>query len=199
MLNKDEIIKAKILEGANKLFQRYGLNKTTMEDIAKDAGKGKSTLYYYFKSKEEIFQAIISREKDDFFLLLQSEISKSPTAWEKFKTFYLRRFEMMKKMANLYTVLVSETREAMFATGGDCHWRKKYDEKEIVILKSILEYGMISGEFRILTDSELDRLAFVLTSAQRSIEFDLIMYDKLDEMHDYLNLLMQLVMNGLKK
>jgi AcrR family transcriptional regulator len=199
MLNKDEIIKAKILEGANKLFQRYGLNKTTMEDIAKDAGKGKSTLYYYFKSKEEIFQAIITREKDDFFLTLQGEIAKSPTAWEKFKTFYLKRFEMMKKMANLYTVLVSETREAMFDAGGDCHWRKKYDEKEIVILKNILEYGMVSGEFRILTDTELNQLAFVLTSAQRGIEFDLIMYDKLDEMHDYLQLLMQLIMNGLKK
>ena len=58
MLNKDEIIKAKILEGADKLFQKYGLGKTTMEDIAKDAGKGKSTLYYYFKSKEEIKKGI---------------------------------------------------------------------------------------------------------------------------------------------
>ncbi|MCF2447440.1 TetR/AcrR family transcriptional regulator [Dyadobacter sp. CY345] len=199
MSNKDEIIKAKILEGADKLFQRYGLNKTTMEDIAKDAGKGKSTLYYYFKSKEEIFDAIIGREKDEFFQMLKGEISKAPTALEKFKTFYVKRFEMMKKMANLYTVLVSETRDAMFSVGGDCTWRKKYDEKEMIILKSILEYGMISGEFRILSENELEKLAFVLASAQRGIEFDLLMYDKLEEMHDYLSLLMELIMNGIKK
>jgi AcrR family transcriptional regulator len=199
MLNKDEIIKAKILEGADKLFQKYGLGKTTMEDIAKDAGKGKSTLYYYFKSKEEIFDAIIGREKDQFFQMLKGEIAKAPTAVEKFKTFYVKRFEMMRKMANLYTVLVTETRESLFSTGEDCHWRKKYDEKEIIILKSILEYGMISGEFRILSEDELDKLAFVMVSAQRGIEFDLLMYDKLNEMHSYLSLLLLLVMNGIKK
>lgn len=47
---KDELLKEKILTGADMLFQKYGLTKTTMEDIAREAGKGKSTLYYYFKS-----------------------------------------------------------------------------------------------------------------------------------------------------
>ena len=50
-LQKDEIIIKEVIEAAKVLFQRYGLKKTTMEDIAKFVGKGKSTLYYYFPSK----------------------------------------------------------------------------------------------------------------------------------------------------
>ena len=62
-MHKDDIIRADILRAAEALFQKWGLKKTTMEDIAKEAGKGKSTLYYYFKSKAEILLA----HKSDFF------------------------------------------------------------------------------------------------------------------------------------
>ena len=43
-MDKEEIIVSEIIESAKKLFQQYGLRKTTMEDIAKSTGKGKSTL-----------------------------------------------------------------------------------------------------------------------------------------------------------
>ena len=54
-MTKEEIIVQEVLNGAKQLMQQYGLKKTTMEDIAKSVGKSKSTLYYYFKDKEEIF------------------------------------------------------------------------------------------------------------------------------------------------
>ncbi|WP_461492021.1 TetR/AcrR family transcriptional regulator, partial [Pontibacter sp. HJ8] len=54
MSDKDEAIKTEILNEAQKLFRHFGWTKTTMEDIAKATGKGKSTLYYYYKSKDDI-------------------------------------------------------------------------------------------------------------------------------------------------
>ena len=60
-MEKEEIIVRETIESAKKLFQQFGLHKTTMEDIAKSAGKGKSTLYYYFKSKDEIFDKVIEK------------------------------------------------------------------------------------------------------------------------------------------
>ena len=65
-LGKDDLVKAEILKAAERVFQKWGSNKTTMEDIAREAGKGKSTLYYYYQSKEEIFDAvvIVEFEKD---------------------------------------------------------------------------------------------------------------------------------------
>jgi AcrR family transcriptional regulator len=200
ILTKDELLREKILTGADKLFQRYGLAKTTMEEIAREAGKGKSTLYYYFKSKEEIFEAIIQREKETFFEVIQNEIAHERTATDKFRVFLNVRFQKIRKVVNLYSVLISETRESLTTSGQMCYnWRKKYDEKETNILKSILQYGIATGEFRSLSDEELDKLAFVFTSAQRGIEMDLIMYNQLEDFDNMLRLLLDLALNGLKK
>ena len=50
-------VKEQILQGAQKLFQSKGLGSITMEEVAQSIGKGKSSLYYYFKSKEDLFMA----------------------------------------------------------------------------------------------------------------------------------------------
>jgi AcrR family transcriptional regulator len=196
---KDELLRAKILAGADKLFQKYGLSKTTMEDIAREAGKGKSTLYYYFKSKEEIFDAIIRNEKEVFFEMMQNALARETSAVKKFEAFQTIRFEKIRKVVNLYSVLINETREGLMDNGQICTWRKKYDDKETNILKSILRFGTATGEFRAIDDAELDKLAFIFTSAQRGIEMDLIMYDKMSESEGLLKLLLDLTLNGLKK
>lgn len=54
---------------ADKLFQQYGYEKTTMDDIAKEADYSKATLYVYFKSKEDIFNYIVLKAMS---MLLQS-------------------------------------------------------------------------------------------------------------------------------
>ena len=46
--------KQEILDAAALLFQKFGLNKTTMNDISKHLNIGKATLYYYFKNKQEL-------------------------------------------------------------------------------------------------------------------------------------------------
>jgi len=94
---------------------------------------------------------------------------------------------------------MAETRDSLLDNGQINIWRKRYDEKEINILKSILQYGIVTGEFRVLKESEMDGLAFIFSSAQRGVEMDLVMYDKLDEMESCLNLLVDLAINGLKK
>jgi AcrR family transcriptional regulator len=48
-----------IIEAAKALFAKNGYSPTSMDDIARDVGIAKASLYYFFKSKEEIFAAII--------------------------------------------------------------------------------------------------------------------------------------------
>ena len=58
MNDKKEIIddkKERILKVAEEFFAQFGIKKTTMDEIAKKVRIGKSTLYYYFKSKTHIF------------------------------------------------------------------------------------------------------------------------------------------------
>ena len=50
----------KLVDVARQLFAKNGLENTTMNDIALQSGKGRRTLYTYFKSKEEIYYAVRS-------------------------------------------------------------------------------------------------------------------------------------------
>ena len=60
----DKQKKEKILDTARILFSRFGIKKSTMDEIAKEIRMGKSTLYHYFKSKEDIFLEVVKRESD---------------------------------------------------------------------------------------------------------------------------------------
>ena len=51
-----------ILQAACRIFARLGYSATNVEDIAKEAGMAKGTVYLYFKSKEEIFAAVLARD-----------------------------------------------------------------------------------------------------------------------------------------
>ena len=64
---EDIDIKNRIIEVAQDIFKKYGFRKSTMDEIAEAAGKGKSTLYHYFKSKEEVFAAVIEKESNIMF------------------------------------------------------------------------------------------------------------------------------------
>ena len=52
-LEERKVRKEAIIKGALKVFNNSGIEKTTMDEIAKESGFGKATLYYYFSSKEE--------------------------------------------------------------------------------------------------------------------------------------------------
>ena len=86
-MEKDELVIKEILSGAKKLFGKHGLKKTTMEDIAMAAGKGKSTLYYYFPSKTEIFEAVVESEMKLVITRLRDAVSGARTAKNKLKAF----------------------------------------------------------------------------------------------------------------
>src|SRR5215467_13934307 len=53
----------RILDAASHLILRYGYHKTTIEDIAREAGVGKGTLYLHWKTREALFAALILRKK----------------------------------------------------------------------------------------------------------------------------------------
>ncbi|MCQ2170026.1 MAG: TetR/AcrR family transcriptional regulator [Bacteroidales bacterium] len=61
MVDKEKI-KIEILCAAERLFERYGYDKTTIEDISGESNKAKTAVYYYFRNKSEIFHKVIERE-----------------------------------------------------------------------------------------------------------------------------------------
>ena len=56
--------KEQIVEAARKLFTQYGYKKVSMDEIAKEAGVTKKTVYAYFKDKDELFKYFVFEEVD---------------------------------------------------------------------------------------------------------------------------------------
>ena len=58
-LEERQLRKERILSGALQVFKKHGIDGATMDEIANESGFGKATLYYYFKSKEDVLTAIL--------------------------------------------------------------------------------------------------------------------------------------------
>lgn len=68
---EDPVKREQILDGAHAVFMRLGFDAASMNDITREAGVSKGTLYVYFKNKEDLFRAIIERQKLRIFGQLQ--------------------------------------------------------------------------------------------------------------------------------
>lgn len=156
MANKLKV-KELIIEVARDVFSRFGYKKTTMDDIAVGARKGKSSIYYYFKSKEEIYEAVVDAESNLLFDNILSQVEKTGPANEKFRLYVSTRLNKIRELNNFYEVMKNESlHELDFIV----ELRNKYNTREINILTNILIEGVKSREFSI-QDPELAAIALV--------------------------------------
>lgn len=166
MLDKDEVKEA-IVNVARHIFSRFGFKKTTMDEIAIASRKGKSSIYYYFSSKEEIFQAVVEKEA----LILKDELKKaildeySPA--QKLKMHVLVRMRTMEKLANFYSAIKDDYLSHLDFIE---KIRRKYDQEEIQLMESILKEGVANNTFEI-EDTTLAAIAIV--TALKGIEIPL--------------------------
>jgi AcrR family transcriptional regulator len=165
-------IREQIVVAASNIFSKYGFRKTTMDEIAHSMGKGKSSIYYYFVSKEEIYEAVIEREAE----LLRREVIKSISQAEdpkdKLRSYVLTRMKTFRRVSNFYDAIRTEVVSHLDFID---KIRRKYDREEIHLLQDILEDGVEKAVFRI-EDVELTAIAIV--TALKGLEIPLFWSDK---------------------
>ncbi len=167
MGNKTKV-REKIIEVARAVFAKYGYKKTTMDDIALGAQKGKSSIYYYFKSKEEIYEAVVETESRLLFDDIMRKIDQPIPAKEKFRLYVFTRLNKIRELSNFYDVLENNFIRSLDFIENLQH---KYHQKEISILQNILTEGVKSREFNI-QDTEIAAIALV--TAIKGLEAPLI-------------------------
>ncbi|MBT1687957.1 TetR/AcrR family transcriptional regulator [Dawidia soli] len=192
---KDEQIRAEVVTAARGLFQRFGLFKTTMEDIAKATGKGKSTLYYYYASKDEIFDAVIKEDMEEVMSQVKAAVSKAGTAEEKLKTFSLTKLKILAQKATLNSVVFGEISENPQLIK---KLKKDYEAQELELLKNILAFGVAEGEFKKVSDEDLDSMSYIMLSASRGIELATLEDCRIKKMGDRLDFILHLLCHGIK-
>lgn len=195
LVAKDDIIKDEILKEAQKLFQQFGVKKTTMEDIAKAMGKGKSTLYYYYCSKEEIFDAVILREMDEVFNRVKLAVEKAGSAEEKLKAFTLTKIKAVQKRVNLCKMVSGEMPDNMRCMK---HLHSQYDTQEVNLVKDILKFGVHNGEFSKSIGKELDILPAVMVSSLRGLERDMFIDGRFGKLEPRIESIIGIMIKGMQ-
>jgi AcrR family transcriptional regulator len=180
MENKSQLtgtdeIREQLIEVAQQVFARYGFKKTTLDDIAREAHRGKSTIYYYFKSKDEIFKAVIDREAELRVKSIEDQLNKTEDPRQKLRIYIYVRMRTLKMVVNYYEALKNDLLDQLFFVD---NLRTEHFEAEIARIKKLLVEGIASGDFTIQNP---DLTAKTIVTALHGFEVPLILKNLPDD------------------
>ena len=158
MINKEEVRK-KIILSAGEIFSHYGFKKTTMNEIARALKMGKSSVYYYFESKEDIFEAVVRHEANLLRNELTTAIKTVESPVDKMKNYVFVRMKSFEKLSNYYNAIFDKNLDHFHFIESV---REKYDREELAILRLILYHGAREKVFNII-NSEYTAMAIQTT------------------------------------
>jgi AcrR family transcriptional regulator len=186
-------IRNQIIEASRNIFSRFGFRKTTMDEIAQSMGKGKSSIYYYFKSKEEIYVAVIEHEAEYLRQEVLKSISKVDNSADKLRCYVLTRMKTLRKVSNFYRAVHTKV-------ASDYDFietiRTKYDREEISLLQSILEEGVKKGVFRV---KEPEIASIGIFTALKGLEIPMFWSNQKKDAENQLEELLNLLFYGIMK
>lgn len=96
---------ADIIDAAEKLFYTKGFENTSMDEIAKDAEFTKKTIYQYFKSKEDLFYAVASKNVNVLLGCIREASKEGKTGFEKLKNIKEAAYEYARDNRDAYRLL----------------------------------------------------------------------------------------------
>jgi AcrR family transcriptional regulator len=190
MVNKEEFRK-KIIIISGQIFSRYGFKKTTMDEIAHGLKMGKSSLYYYYKSKEDIFEAVVLYEANTLRNELTTAIKSVESPVGKMRNYVFVRMKSFEKLSNYYNAIFDKNLD---------HFdfietiRAKYDREELAILRLILYHGARKKVFNV-TNSGYTALA--VQTALKGLEVPLFWKKKELNIEERLDGILDVLFNGI--
>ena len=199
--NKENTEKiSSILDAAQKRFGLYGLEKTTMSEIASDINMSKGSIYYYFPDKEQLYKSIIEKEHDEFLLKVHEHINiiKDPSLM--LREYVKVNLQFFRIFLNLSRVRLNEIK-GLTPFMKDIITNQRTKEKAILI--NIFEKGNESGYFKIMNLEEISDLFLDLLRGLRRMivgkkEVFYLEEEEYNEMVRKVNLFTEIFINGLK-
>jgi AcrR family transcriptional regulator len=173
-IGKDEV-REQLVQSARQVFARYGFKKTALDDIAREARKGKSTIYYYFKSKDEIFKAVIDAEAGIRTKSIDDQIAQIEDTQLKLKTYIYVRMRTLKMVGNYYEAIKNDLLDNLYFINT---LRTDHFDAEVDRIKTMLIEGIDKGTFTI-QNPELT--AKTIVTLLHGFEVPLIMKNLSDE------------------
>lgn len=170
-----------ILEAARRRFARFGPQKTTMEEVAREAGCSRATVYSYFGNKQELYASLLEADAEDFIEEVEQVLAKPAGARGKIR----RIVEITRATyAKNHVLRLAVARDGEMSLDPIAHaFVRGQDRRIIGLLRRVLEQGVKEGSLRRIDPERVAYLMFHLgsflvareTSGMADYPFDEIM------------------------
>ncbi|MCX6315834.1 MAG: TetR/AcrR family transcriptional regulator [Bacteroidetes bacterium] len=163
-MGKKEDVKNRIKEAAIRCFAQFGLEKTTLDDIARQVGLNKATFYYYYKNKEDIFLEVALLEGERFIGQLQQQTGLKKSAEQRIIFYLLERIRYYRDVLTVNKVSV-ETLARVLPRFFEMYESVK--NAEISFIQQLLREGTASGELKKTDTGKLALALFNMSDAMK--------------------------------
>lgn len=140
----DHNVRTQIVEAAAEHFSRYGYEKTTVSDLAKEIGFSKAYIYKFFDSKQAIGEVVCTNCLNAILEAINEATQDAPTASERFRRMFKAAVEASVHLffhdRKLYDIAASAAGEEWQAVAA-------YQDQVKKIILQILREGREAGEF----------------------------------------------------
>ncbi len=190
-----------IIDAAQKRFGIYGLEKTTMREIAYDLNMSKGSLYYYFPDKEHLYRAVVEKEQCIFLNIIEEKIQSIEDPRDLLKEYVKTQLYYFKSLLNLAQMRI-EAFKGIKTILGDVWLRFREKEKETLIF--IFKKGMEAGIFKKLEPEKTAELFLDLVKGLRGtvISRKTLIYindEEYESLLEKINAFTEIFINGITK
>ncbi len=188
----EQDVKNLIIESATKYFSKYGFHKTTMDEIAKHIHKAKGVLYYYFKSKEELFNEVLKQELSNVKTELIKIINSGKDYLTIIKNYFLTRLKLLSTAVNYHETLKADFFEKYHFVKDV---RDDFAEFEYAQLNRIFTKGNSEGYLDVKNIKSTVNMVMMLLN---SVELPLYLQNKYHEYEKTINEMVTMIINSLR-
>lgn len=200
MNNERDQLADQILHAASGLYLQYGLKKVTMDDIAKAIGKTRTAVYYYFKNREEVFEAVLDSLVKEVVQEIQRAMDSQHTIHEKIEAFCQTKIKTSEAKKPFFTAIEvgmnaaekSKHTQAM----GLVH--QQLMKAETQLLSEALILSTQRQEIRQLTTIEHDSFIFILLSGIRGIKREMLLKNSFKGLNETIHTLVDMTERWLR-
>ena len=188
----DEIIKK-----VSALFLKYGIKSVSMDDISRELGISKKTLYQYFKGKDHLYSTMISEKIDLMYDKIHQEVKSTKTLPDKIAKLIDAQLQFVENNTDFCRIFIRGENEALSEMMTSIREKLINDYyQHISFIEKILKSGIKSGLLRSLPPREM---AGALSHLIRAASVDWVLVPSKEPLSSKTAFILDIFLHGAKK
>lgn len=186
-----EFRRAEIFAAARTVFARKGFDGGSVDDIAAAAGLAKGTIYLYFKSKKDIYKALVAHDMDALKCSTMRSIEEAPTLQEKLAAFIHARLENAERNREIFRIMDTQSAGLAFTRSQYRDWL----QEPVDALATAIRHAQHHGQAR---SAPAERIAWAAADLARGAIVRRLVGHPSGDLSEEVNFLVQLLWASLR-